>query len=90
MTPNKEQIEIYLKRRLADWQNGQDALKKSDFFVLEKIGHQMKGNGVSFGFPELSDLGEKIEMMAQEKKSKELEKLWTEFAAWIKSKMSDQ
>lgn len=85
MNPSKEQVEIYLKRRLVDLQNGQDALKKSDLFILEKIGHQIKGNGISFGFPELSELGEKMEMAAQDKNREKLNILLLQMETWLKT-----
>ena len=54
----------YTDRRQLDLQRCQESLQKKDFSVLEMIGHNLKGNGISFGFPVLSHLVEKMEKAA--------------------------
>lgn len=54
----------YLARRADDVAALSDALERSDFELIARTGHNMRGNGVSFGFPELSDVGADIETAA--------------------------
>jgi HPt (histidine-containing phosphotransfer) domain-containing protein len=38
-----------------------DAVETRQFEVLSRLGHQLKGSGTSYGFPELSQLGQAFE-----------------------------
>lgn len=61
----QEGIDLYVHRRINDLNTLKKALKNkmtSDFF---RIGHGLKGNAVSFGFPELESLGERLEHVAK-------------------------
>jgi len=40
------------------------ALEKSDFETVARLGHNMRGNGRSYGFPEISLIGERLEAAA--------------------------
>lgn len=62
----------YIRRRQEDIVNCEAALKNQDFKTIEVIGHQMKGNGLSFGFESISQLGQEMELAAKNKKSDEL------------------
>jgi len=42
----------------------QDAIKHSDFPAIRVFGHNLKGNGANFGFPVLSELGDRLESAA--------------------------
>lgn len=55
----------YRERRQSDLKVARESLNCLDFSALETIGHNLKGNGVSFGFPELSLLGEALETSAK-------------------------
>lgn len=55
----------YTDRRRRDFSQCFHGLLAKDFSILETIGHNLKGNGVSFGYPELSQLGEKMEIAAK-------------------------
>lgn len=52
---------LYFQRRLKDHSDCLAALENKDIKNLERIGHQMKGNAVCFGFDELGDIGEQLE-----------------------------
>jgi HPt (histidine-containing phosphotransfer) domain-containing protein len=54
-------IENYLKRRIEEVKLLENALADDDYSVLFRIGHQLKGNGMMFGFPVISEIGSKIE-----------------------------
>ncbi|WP_291327753.1 Hpt domain-containing protein [Desulfovibrio sp. UCD-KL4C] len=38
-----------------------EASKKSDFLTINRIGHNMKGSALNYGFKHLADLGRSIE-----------------------------
>jgi HPt (histidine-containing phosphotransfer) domain-containing protein len=40
------------------------ALARDDFETIARIGHNMRGNGESYGFPEVSALGARLEAAA--------------------------
>jgi HPt (histidine-containing phosphotransfer) domain-containing protein len=55
----------YLEHREADVATLRDALAQEDYEAVARIGHNLRGNGVSFGFPELRAIGERIEAAAR-------------------------
>lgn len=63
-----EALKKYVERRRKDLEQCLQSLASSDFPVLENVGHKMKGNGITFGFPELSDLGAALEEAARERR----------------------
>jgi HPt (histidine-containing phosphotransfer) domain-containing protein len=75
----------YLIRRHEDLARAKQALLDSDFAVIQSIGHQWKGNGATFGFPELGALGSNLEEAAAEKRIHDVKSLVAEFEIWIKS-----
>jgi len=42
-----------------------DAMQRRDFPALTRLGHQLKGSGLSYGYPEVSELGARIEEAGQ-------------------------
>lgn len=62
----KEAIAKYLERRVTDIENCRTALQSGNLTVLETVGHQLKGNGSTFGFPEISTVGQSLEQAAKE------------------------
>lgn len=72
---NKEMQDTYLARRVKELSECEQSLTNKDFDTLQNFGHKMKGNGLSFGFPELGVLGAKIEESAKEKDSESLQSL---------------
>jgi len=55
----------YLEHREGDVTTLRDALAREDYETVARIGHNLRGNGVSFGFPELRAIGERIEAAAR-------------------------
>ncbi|MCW5621266.1 MAG: Hpt domain-containing protein [Burkholderiales bacterium] len=55
----------FLRRKQADLQRLRAALLEADFEFIERVGHDLKGAGEGFGFPELSVLGAKLELAAR-------------------------
>lgn len=67
----------FLRRKEADVQRMRAALLEEDFESIARAGHDLKGAGEGFGFPELSVLGAKLELAAR---SRDKELLMTHFA----------
>ncbi len=73
----------YVNRRREELGVYMQALKTQDFESIAHIGHRMRGNGISFGFPELSELGEKMEEAAKAKELMTLRSLSIDFTNWV-------
>ena len=54
----------FLVHREHDVSAVQLALEREDFTEIARIGHNLRGNGQSYGFPEVSRLGERLEAAA--------------------------
>jgi len=70
----------YIRRRQEDIVNCEAALKNDDFKTIEVVGHQMKGNGLSFGFESIATLGQQLELAAKSKNKEELGILMSKFS----------
>lgn len=53
----KEHKVKYLNRRIAEVEELKKSLDVEDFAVAVTIGHRLKGNGETFGFPAISSIG---------------------------------
>ena len=73
----------YILRRHEDLKKAKQALAENDLSSIETLGHQWKGNGATFGFPELGKLGAQLETAASAKKKDEVKTLVTEFESWL-------
>ena len=80
----------YLERRKQDLHVCTQALRIESFEAVESIGHKMKGNGTTFGFPELSAIGANLERSAKQKNKDLLEKGTNELKAWVEAQQSQQ
>jgi HPt (histidine-containing phosphotransfer) domain-containing protein len=54
----------FLEHRRRDAATIRTALECRDFETIGRLGHNMSGNGVSYGFPEISAIGECLEAEA--------------------------
>ncbi len=57
----EELVPGYLKNRRLDIDKISEAIDKEDFDTVRVLGHAMKGNGKSYGFEEISNIGLTIE-----------------------------
>ena len=57
----KDLVPEYLERKSREVQEALDLLLKEDFEAIQYLGHGMAGTGTSYGFPEISLFGKKIE-----------------------------
>ncbi len=67
MQISKEQKIRYLNRRIDEIKELKEYLKTSDFESTIMIGHRLKGNGATFGFPLISKIGISLEEAARSK-----------------------
>lgn len=65
----------YLERRVQDIEHLMSSLDKNDFAPAAKLGHQVKGNAVTFDFPQMEPIGKDIERAARERNKSELKNL---------------
>ena len=82
-----EMIQAYLEHRNADIEKCKAALQAAAFTVFEKIGHQLKGNGASFGFPEIGDMGTALEKAGKTKNAAEAASLVSSLEDFVQLKL---
>ncbi len=80
----KEMRMEYLQRREKDLQDLTVALANLDWTVLRTIGHQLKGNGESYGFPSLGAIGKDLEEAAKQTARKRAEDILNKFSTTVK------
>lgn len=73
----------YMERRKKDLETCLLSLEKKNFNEIEKVGHQLKGNGLTFGYSELSSIGTHLEQAASKRNMTELEKALKDFSSWV-------
>jgi HPt (histidine-containing phosphotransfer) domain-containing protein len=62
--PKSSQIK-YIQRRLDEIEKLKSSLNEGNFETAQRVGHQLKGNAVTFGFDEFQQIGESLELAAQ-------------------------
>lgn len=72
-------IPAYLERRKEDTQQLNELMSKRDFSGIMKIAHKLKGNGASFGFDHITELGDKMNQAAKSENTEETRKIIQEF-----------
>ena len=75
----------YIVRRHEELGLAKEALSKGDLTPIQSIGHKLKGNGATFGFPELGQLGAELETAAAEKRVEQINSLMTKFEQWLET-----
>lgn len=65
----------YLERRIQDIDHLILSLENNDFGPAIKLGHQVKGNAVTFDFPQMAPLGIEIENAAKNKDKESIKNL---------------
>lgn len=73
----------YHSRRKEDLELCRKSLTQQDYTVIERIGHRLKGNGVTFGYPELSKLGEEMENSARSSDVSTMRSTVNELEDWV-------
>lgn len=62
----------YLFRRLEDIKNLRFQISQGDYSFALKVGHQIKGNAVTFGVPQMASIGFELEKAAQKRDQEKL------------------
>lgn len=75
----------YMERRKKDLEVCLYNLEHENYSELEKVGHQLKGNGLTFGHPELSTIGSHLEVAASTQDQKEIELALKDLSMWVSS-----
>lgn len=73
----------YMERRKKDLELCLVNLQDLNFVEIEKVGHQLKGNGLTFGHADLSSIGSHLEVAAAAKNIIELELAIKDFSHWV-------
>lgn len=73
----------YLERRIQDIDHLMSSLEKDDFGPAIKLGHQVKGNAVTFEFPQMAPLGVEIENAARNRDKESIKNLIQKMASEI-------
>lgn len=60
-----------------------EAVAAKDFKTIVRLGHQMKGSGCSYGLPDISDLGTRMEEAGENRRVALLEPLLAEFRLFM-------
>ena len=79
----EELIPGFLENRRNDISNIKNALEKSDFDTIQRIGHDMKGLGGGYGFDAITDMGAELEMAAKKKDNKIIRKQVVELLSYL-------
>ncbi len=78
-----EMLSRYFERRKRDLEECVRHLREGKMSFIEKVGHQLKGNAVTFGYPELSTIGKELEIAAQEGKTDQVAVVIDKFRNWV-------
>ena len=60
-------VPIFIQLRHEDIQAIKKALDADDFETIARLGHTMKGSGISYGFDRISEIGKSMEHAAKHK-----------------------
>ena len=78
-----EALERYRFRRGIDLEVCRKSLAARDYATIERVGHTLKGNGETFGYPELSLLGASLENSARRRDPAGIEGHLLALSHWI-------
>ncbi len=73
----------YMERRKRDLEMCWESLSNENYPVIEKVGHQLKGNGSTFGFDDLASIGNRLETAASVRDNQTLEEALRDFSHWV-------
>jgi HPt (histidine-containing phosphotransfer) domain-containing protein len=80
-----EMRQAYLQRRKADLVLLEEACQKMEASYLQRIGHQLRGNALSYGFDELSTIGTQLEAASKINDFHEAEQLVKQIKNYVES-----
>ncbi len=62
----------YLDARRGDTQRLEEALADADYEKIGALGHKMHGSGASYGLPEITSIGARLEIAAEQRNSEDI------------------
>jgi HPt (histidine-containing phosphotransfer) domain-containing protein len=79
----EELIPLFLEQRRKDQGVLVQALAAGDFEAMRTVGHGMAGAGSSYGFPEITTMGEAIERAARAHDIADMQKLSAQMSDYM-------
>ncbi|MES2528407.1 MAG: Hpt domain-containing protein [Bdellovibrionota bacterium] len=79
----EEMLNRYVERRRRDLEECVRHLRDGKLNFIEKVGHQLKGNADTFGYPELSEIGKELEVAAQKGSHDQILFVIDKFRDWV-------
>jgi len=76
----------YIERRRQDLETLRSSLASQDFTTFARMGHQLKGNAASYGFPELEAIAIAMEIAGVNQAQDAAQACVKEFERWLGSK----
>jgi histidine phosphotransfer protein HptB len=73
----------FLARKREDLHRILDAIAKGDYAVVTHLAHRIKGEGGSYGFDRMTELGRVMEAAARNQDSAAVEQLSRELLSWL-------
>ena len=73
----------FIGHREDDLATIEQSVERGDFETIARLGHNLRGNGPSYGFPELVAVGEGLEGAARSRDVEQVRKAATELASWV-------
>jgi hypothetical protein len=73
----------YLQRRQGDVTAIQEAISTGNFQVPAKLGHDWKGNGETYGFPQFSEWGKNLENAAKDQQLETVKQILSEVVQFL-------
>jgi HPt (histidine-containing phosphotransfer) domain-containing protein len=73
----------FIAHRRDDVVTIRSCLVDGDFETIARLGHNMRGNGPSYGFPDLAEIGERLEYAARVKNADLVREQLRELDAWL-------
>ncbi len=79
----QEMIENYLSRRALDLEVVKSSVATNDIEAIHRIGHQLRGNASSYGFPDLELIGISMDELKAEDLKQKGPEIIAIFSQWI-------
>ncbi|MFC1522049.1 response regulator [Elusimicrobiota bacterium] len=81
----RELIAGFLDKRRKDVQRLNDLIDKKDFEAISQLGHMLKGDGKSYGFDEISNIGVGLETSGHNKDINSIISLVADYESYLKN-----
>lgn len=75
----------FMNNSYIDLEHLKNAYKSKDYKAVERLGHNIKGSALNYGFDLLAEIGKEIEKAALLKSDNEIEALFDRFEYYMKN-----